>query len=299
MNSGNEYVPLNFISDNQANIEPLDSLLSEAAVLGFEFGYSTADPVSLVIWEAQFGDFANAAQVIIDNFIVSSYSKWKLPNNLVMLLPHGLEGQGSEHSSARLERFLILCSDGNMIITNPTTPAQYFHLLRRQAKSKDRRPLVILTPKSLLRYPDAKSGKSEFVNGSFKTVLDDEFAKKDKVKKIILTSGKVFYELKKHRDENKIEDTAIIRIEQYYPYPKMELSDILNAYSNCEKLVWVQEEPANMGAMAFMQLRLNEKTISKMQIEFVSRKSSPSPAPGSYKIWAETQKGIVEKAFKN
>jgi multifunctional 2-oxoglutarate metabolism enzyme len=299
MNSGNEYIPLNFISENQAKIEPLDSLLSEAAVLGFEYGYSTADPVSLVLWEAQFGDFANAAQVIIDNFIVTSYSKWKLPNNLVMLLPHGQEGQGSEHSSARLERFLILCSDGNMTVTNPTTPAQYFHLLRRQAKSKERRPLVILTPKSLLRHPDARSPKSEFVIGSFKTVLDDEFAKKDKVKKIILTSGKVYYDLKKYREEKKIEDTAIIRIEQYYPYPKKELGDILNTFINYEKIVWVQEEPANMGAMAFMQIRLNEKTIGKKWIEFVSRKSSPSPAPGSYKIWAETQKGIVERAFSN
>ncbi|MCX6165515.1 MAG: multifunctional oxoglutarate decarboxylase/oxoglutarate dehydrogenase thiamine pyrophosphate-binding subunit/dihydrolipoyllysine-residue succinyltransferase subunit [Ignavibacteriae bacterium] len=296
MNKGNEYIPLNFISENQAKIEPLDSLLSEAAVLGFEYGYSTADPVSLVLWEAQFGDFANAAQVIIDNFIVSSYSKWKLPNNLVMLLPHGQEGQGSEHSSARLERFLTLCSDGNIFVANPTTPAQYFHLLRRQAKSKERRPLVILTPKSLLRHPDAKSSKSEFVSGSFKTVLDDEYVKKDKVKKILLTSGKVYYDLIKYREEKKIEDIAIIRIEQYYPYPKTELAEVLKLYNNFEKLVWVQEEPANMGAMAFMQIRLNEKTIGK-NVEFISRKSSPSPAPGSYKIWAETQKGIIEKAF--
>jgi multifunctional 2-oxoglutarate metabolism enzyme len=299
MNNGNEYIPLNFISETQAKIEPLDSLLSEAAVLGFEYGYSTADPVSLVIWEAQFGDFANAAQVVIDNFIASSYSKWRLPNNLVMLLPHGLEGQGSEHSSARLERFLILCSDGNMFVTNPTTPAQYFHLLRRQAKSKERRPLIILTPKSLLRHPDVRSPKTEFIKGSFKTVLDDETVKKENVKKIILTSGKVFYELNKHREENKIEDTAIIRIEQYYPYPKTELSEILNGYANYKKLLWVQEEPANMGAMAFMQLRLNEKNIPNKKIEFIPRKSSPSPAPGSYKIWLETQKRIVEKTFHN
>lgn len=298
MNNGKEYIPLNFISENQAKIEPLDSLLSEAAVLGFEFGYSTADPVTLVLWEAQFGDFANAAQVIIDNFIVSSYSKWKLPNNLVMLLPHGQEGQGSEHSSARLERFLTLCSDGNIFVANPTTPAQYFHLLRRQAKSKERRPLVILTPKSLLRHPDAKSSKQEFISGSFKTVLDDEIATKDKVKKIILTSGKIYYELNKHRLDNKIEDTAIVRIEQYYPHPKDELISALKGYKNFEKIIWVQEEPANMGAMAFMQLRVNEKNIPGKKIEFISRKSSASTAPGSYKIWAETQMGIIEKAFE-
>ncbi len=297
MNNGEEYIPLNFIAENQAMIEPLDSLLSEAAVLGFEFGYSTADPVTLVLWEAQFGDFANAAQVIIDNFIVSSYSKWKLPNNLVMLLPHGQEGQGSEHSSARLERFLTLCADGNIFVTNPTTPAQYFHLLRRQAKSKDRRPLIIMTPKSLLRHSDARSTKNEFISGSFKTVMDDATVNKNQVKRIILTSGKVYYDLKKYREEKNPSDTAIIRIEQYYPYPKEELTEVLRAYNNFEKLVWVQEEPANMGAMTFMQLRLNEKILPGKKIEFVSRKSSPSPAPGSYKVWAETQRKIIEKAF--
>jgi 2-oxoglutarate dehydrogenase E1 component len=299
MNNGREYIPLNFISDEQAKIEPLDSLLSEAAVLGFEFGYSIADPVSLVLWEAQFGDFANAAQVIIDNFIVSSYSKWKLPNNLVLLLPHGQEGQGSEHSSARIERFLTLCADGNMIVANPTTPAQYFHLLRRQAKSKERRPLIVMTPKSLLRLPDAKSDKAEFVKGSFKPALDDEKASKEKITKIILTSGKVYYDLNKHREEKKIEDTAIIRIEQYYPHPKEELVKILGQYKNCKKIIWAQEEPENMGAMWFMKMRLNEKNIPGMKFDFVSRKSSASPAPGSYKIWEETQKGIIEKAFSN
>lgn len=299
MNNGNEYIPLNFISEKQAKIEALDSLLSEAAVLGFEFGYSVADPVTLVVWEAQFGDFANAAQVIIDNFIVTSYSKWKMPNNLVMLLPHGQEGQGAEHSSARLERFLTLCSDGNMVVTNPTTPAQYFHLLRLHAKSKERKPLIILTPKSLLRHPDARSDKSEFVKGSFQPVIDDKKVSKDKVNKIILTSGKVYYDLDKYRTDNKIEDTSIIRIEQYYPHPKDELIKIFRDYPNVKKIIWVQEEPENMGAMWFMKLRLNEKNIPGMQFDFISRKSSPSPAPGSYKIWAETQKQIIEKAFVN
>ena len=171
--NGTEYIPLNNIDDVQAKIEPYDSLLSEAAVLGFEYGITTSDPISLVIWEAQFGDFANAAQVIIDNFIVTSYTKWKLPNHLVMLLPHGQEGQGSEHSSARIERFLTLCAEDNMRVCNPTTSAQYFHLLRNQAKAKKRRPLIIFTPKSLLRHPDVKSGLTDFTGGKFNEVLDD------------------------------------------------------------------------------------------------------------------------------
>ena len=297
VNSGREYVPLNFISESQAQIEPLDSLLSEAAVLGFEYGYSTADPVTLVIWEAQFGDFANAAQVIIDNFIVSAYSKWKLPNNLVMLLPHGLEGQGSEHSSARIERFLALCSDGNIIVCNPTTPAQYFHLLRKQSKQKERRPLIIMAPKSLLRHPDARSTRDEFTSGKFMEILDDKNSDKKSIKKILLTSGKLYYELAKHKNDNNITDTAIIRLEQYYPYPKKELNEILSLYANYNKLVWVQEEPGNMGALNFMTLRLKEKYIGNKQIEFISRDSSPSTAPGSYKVYAETQKELIDKAF--
>ena len=297
VNNGREYIPHNFIEESQAKIEPLDSLLSEAAVLGFEFGYSTADPVTLVIWEAQFGDFANAAQVIIDNFIVSSYSKWKLPNNLVMLLPHGQEGQGSEHSSARLERFLTLCAEDNIIVTNPTSASQFFHLLRRQAKLKDRKPLVVMSPKSLLRLPEARSPKDEFIIGKFKEVIDDNFVDKNKVVKIILTSGKVYYDLLKYRQENNIYDVAILRIEQYYPYPEAELKKILGEYKNYKTLVWAQEEPENMGARNFMALRLNKESIGDKKIEFVSRNASASPAPGSHKIFEETQKLLIKSAF--
>jgi len=296
--NGNEYIPLNFIDENQAKLEPLDSLLSEAAVLGYEYGYSVSDPVTLVIWEAQFGDFANAAQVLIDNFIVSSYTKWKLPNSLVMLLPHGQEGQGAEHSSARLERFLILCAEDNMIVTNPTTPAQYFHLLRRQVKSKLWRPLVVMSPKSLLRHLDAKSTKEELFSGEFMEVIDDDTKEKDKIKKVILTSGKIYYELLKYRNDNKINDTAIVRIEQYYPYPEEKLNSILKSYKSAEKIRWVQEEPENMGAYHFMMRRLMGDKEIFAKFSAVTRNPSASPAPGSFRIWEKTQKDIIEKSFE-
>ena len=224
MHTGEEFIPHNFISETQAILEPLDSLLSEAAVLGFEFGYSVTDPLTLVIWEAQFGDFANGAQVIIDNFIVSSETKWELPNNLVLLLPHGQEGQGPEHSSARVERFLTLCANNNMYVCYPSTPSQYFHLLRRQVLNKIEMPAIIFTPKSLLRLPAARSIIKEFTEGRFFEILDDNLDdKKNQITKLILTSGKIFYELDKHRQINEISDTAIIRIEQYYPLDVIEL----------------------------------------------------------------------------
>lgn len=296
--SGKELIPLNFIKESQAKIEPLDSLLSEAAVLGFEYGYSTSDPATLVLWEAQFGDFANAAQVIIDNFIVSSGTKWGLPTHLTMLLPHGQEGQGSEHSSARIERFLTLCANDNMIVTNPTTPAQYFHLLRRQAKSGERRPLIIFTPKSLLRHPEAKSEKSEFFNGTFMEVIDDTAADKNNTENIILTNGKVYYDLMKYKNENKISGTAVIRIEQYYPYPGKMLNNILNSYKRIKNIKYVQEEPENMGALNFLSFRFCKDNLISDKISYVSRKESASPAPGSYKIFDRTQKEVIENAFK-
>ncbi|MBN1634524.1 MAG: multifunctional oxoglutarate decarboxylase/oxoglutarate dehydrogenase thiamine pyrophosphate-binding subunit/dihydrolipoyllysine-residue succinyltransferase subunit [Ignavibacteria bacterium] len=296
--TGKEFIPLNFIKNGQAKIEPLDSLLSEAAVLGFEYGYSTSDPVTLVIWEAQFGDFANAAQVIIDNFIVSSGTKWGLPTHLTMLLPHGQEGQGSEHSSARIERFLTLCANDNMIVTNPTTPAQYFHLLRRQAKSKERRPLIIFTPKSLLRHSEARSEKPEFVNGTFMEVIDDTAAGKNNTENIILTNGKVYYDLMKYKNENEISGTAIIRIEQYYPYPCKMLEDILKSYKRIKNIRYVQEEPENMGALNFLACRFSKDDFISGRISYTSRKESASPAPGSYKIFARTQKEVIEDAFK-
>lgn len=295
---GIEHIPLNHIEEGQAKFEPYDSLLSEAAVLGFEYGITTSDPISLVIWEAQFGDFANAAQVILDNFIVTSYTKWKLPNHLVMLLPHGQEGQGSEHSSARIERFLTLCAEDNMRVCNLTTSAQYFHLLRNQAKAKNRRPLVIFTPKSLLRHPDVKSNLSEFTSGKFNEVIDDTSIDKNKVRKVLITSGKVYYDLLKHRTENKIEDIAIVRLEQYYPLPETELTGIVNSFSKAKSVVWVQEEPENMGALNFLKVRLKEKDFKGKTLEFISRKESASPAPGSYKRYNETQKLLVENSFK-
>lgn len=296
--NGNEYVPLNHLDENQAMIEALDSSLSEAAVLGFEFGYSVADPLALVIWEAQFGDFANGAQVMIDNFIVASYEKWNLPNSLVMLLPHGYEGQGPEHSSARIERFLILSAEENMYVTNPSTPAQYFHLLRRHIKQYINKPLVVFTPKSLLRHPDAKSAKEEFLSGKFLEVIDDlSIADKSNVKKVLLCSGKVYYELQKYREHNKITDTAIVRLEQYYPFNEQLLKSVLHSYSNSKKLVWVQEEPRNMGAWNFLWHRLNDLLLPEQKLYCSSRPESASPAVGSQKLSNQQQKYLIINAF--
>jgi len=299
-NTGMEYKPINHIDSSQAKIEARDSFLSEAAVLGFEYGYSTADPLALVLWEAQFGDFANGAQVIIDNFIVASFEKWKLPNNIVLLLPHGFEGQGSEHSSARLERFLTLCAQDNMQVCNLTTPAQYFHLLRRQIKQMMMKPLVIMTPKSLLRLPEAKSSKNEFINGRFLEVIDDTSIKgKDSVNRVVLSSGKVYYDLLKHRTEHNITNTALVRVEQLYPYNGEEIRRILSSYVNAKKVVWVQEEPKNMGAWFFMAPRLIEDLAEGQRLSYSGRPESASPAVGSHKISIFQQKELVEKAFVN
>jgi 2-oxoglutarate dehydrogenase E1 component len=298
IDSGEEYVPINFIRNNQAKVEALDSFLSEAAVLGFEFGYSTADPLSLVLWEAQFGDFANGAQVIIDNFIVASYEKWQTPNNLVILLPHGFEGQGPEHSSARLERFLTLCAQENMEVCNVSTPAQYFHLLRRHAKQAIQRPLVLMTPKSLLRLPEAKSGRDAFLHDYFREIIDDpHVGSPEAVNRIILTSGKIYYELEKYRAAQKIENVAIVRIEQFYPFEKILLGNILKRYTGAEKLVWVQEEPRNMGAWSFLHERILELKTERQSLHYVGRPASASPAVGSSKLAAHQQASIVRDSF--
>jgi multifunctional 2-oxoglutarate metabolism enzyme len=297
--TGEDYFFLNHISPKQAKLEALDSLLSEAAVLGFEYGYSVADPHALVLWEAQFGDFTNGAQIIIDNFIVASYEKWKVPNSLVLLLPHGFEGQGPEHSSARLERFLTLCAEGNMHVCNVTTPAQYFHVLRRQIIHSTQKPLVIMTPKSLLRLPDAKSPKEDFVNGKFHEILDDNFiTDKSRIDRIILTSGKVFYDLKKFRKDNNISGSAIIRVEQYYPFKTELLEKFLSSYPNVKKIIWVQEEPKNMGAWNFISQRIFDVISNGKKLYYAGRPESASPAVGSAKISAQQQKDLVEKAFK-
>ena len=297
METEKEIIPHNNIAPGIAAIEPLDSLLSEAAVLGFEFGFSIADPLTLVLWEAQFGDFANAGQVIIDNFIVSSHQKWSLPSNLVMLLPHGQEGQGPEHSSARIERFLTLCAENNITVSNPSTPAQYYYLLRSQGKYHNRRPLVVMTPKSLLRNPEAKSEKKEFIGGAYQVVIDDRSVYKDDVKRVIVTSGKFYYDLLKFRNEHKRNDVAIVRLERYYPYPSEEMKQILHSYDKAKEVVWAQEEPYNMGALNYVVLRLRRNFTEGQTLYTVSRKTSASPAPGSNKVFLDTQKQIVEEAF--
>jgi 2-oxoglutarate dehydrogenase E1 component len=295
--TGEEIIAMNNIAPGVSWIEPLDSLLSEAAVLGFEYGYSTADPITLVVWEAQFGDFANAGQVIIDNFISSSYAKWGLPCNIVMMLPHGQEGQGPEHSSARLERFLTLCAEDNMIVCNPTTPAQLFHLLRRQSKQHKKRPLVIMTPKSLLRLPEAKSYKRDFIDQTFMEIIDDVSADKLKTERILLTSGKVYYDLSKYRDAKKISNTAIVRLEQYYPYNALDMRNVLQEYKNAKEVVWVQEEPANMGAWGFLSLRLKDSLRNGQRLYRLTKEESSSPAPGSLSVHIETQEALIADSF--
>jgi multifunctional 2-oxoglutarate metabolism enzyme len=299
IHNGNEYLITDNITDSQAQMETLDSLLSEAAVLGFEYGYSTADPLALVIWEAQFGDFANSAQVIVDNFIVSSYEKWKVPNSVVMLLPHGYEGQGPEHSSARLERFLILSAQNNMHVCNVTTPAQYFHLLRRQIRHNIQKPLVIMTPKSLLRLPEAKSPKEEFLSGRFHEILDDPSVEKKKfIERVLFTSGKVYFDLAKFRKDNNLDETAIVRLEQFYPYDGEKISEVLSSYTNAKKIVWVQEEPKNMGGWTFISSRLWEDLSLDKKLYYAGRPEQASPAVGSSKLSNQQQKELIEKAFK-
>ncbi len=299
INTGLEYFPLNHLKQGQAKIEALDSFLSEAAVLGFEYGYSTADPLALVIWEAQFGDFANGAQIIIDNFIVVSQEKWKLANNLVMLLPHGYEGQGPEHSSGRLERFLTLCAQDNIQVCNLTTPAQYFHVLRRQMKQAVQKPLIIMSPKSLLRLPEAKSKKEEFTHGKFQEIIDDQsIVDRNSINKIILSAGKVYYDLIRYRHEHKINDAALVRVEQIYPYKSNLIREILSSYPKAKKITWVQEEPKNMGAWNFLVARLLEDLNDGQKLNYAGRPESASPAVGSSKKSSKQQTELVAEAFK-
>ena len=291
--SGKRYTPLDELAKNQAPFRVYDSLLSEAGVLGFEYGYSIAQPRGLVLWEAQFGDFANNAQSIIDLFIVSGESKWQRLSGLVMLLPHGFEGLGPEHSSARPERFLQLCADDNIQICNPTTPSQYFHLLRRQVKSKFRKPLVILTPKSLLRHPEAVSTVEELFDDSFRTVLGDPNGTKNP-KKILFCSGKIYYELSARRRNLERSDVAIVRIEQFYPFPQDQLNTVVKKYSRSKNWCWVQEEPENMGGWQFIKPRL--ESITKRALTYIGRKPASSPATGFPAIFKQEQNQIIEKA---
>ncbi len=285
---------------NSANangrFQVFDSSLSEQGVLGFEYGYSLENPNALVMWEAQFGDFSNGAQVIIDQYIAASEDKWGQKNRLVMLLPHGYEGQGPEHSSARLERYLQLCAENNLQVCNPTTPAQYFHLLRRQVKQETVRPLIVMTPKSLLRLPAAVSTVEDLATNGFRPVIDDKEVKdKSKVKRIIVCSGKVFYDLATARAKSDDEQVAIVRLEQYYPFPKTALREILASYENATQFVWCQEEPKNMGAWTFVEPRL--KGLMNAEPKYVGRAASASPATGSYAIHNLEQEQLVNRAL--
>jgi 2-oxoglutarate dehydrogenase E1 component len=292
-------IPLRNISDDQAHFEVFDSLLSEAAVLGFEFGYSVADPLTLVVWEAQFGDFANGAQVIIDNFIASSESKWQQPCDLVLLLPHGSEGQGPEHSSARLERFLTLCAEDNMRVCSPSTAAQYFHLLRRQMRDAKRIPLVVMTPKSTLRNPAAASKAQELVQGQFELVLDDENVQdKDVIQRLLLCSGKIYYDLRAEQDKRKKPDIAIIRVEQLYPFPEWNLFHVVGSHAHVKEICWVQEEPQNMGAWNYMNRHLSRAFPFGREFRYIGRPESASPATGSYKTFRKEQDALVKAAFE-
>ena len=301
-NNGTEYIPLVSIANkNNTRIDLYDSLLSEEAVLGFEYGYSTTWPTGLVIWEAQFGDFANGAQVVIDQFIVSAEHKWERLSGLVMLLPHGYEGQGPEHSSARLERYLQLCAHDNIQVCIPSTPSQIYHLLRLQTIRKMRRPLIILSPKSLLRHPMAISNLSELTDGGFKTIIEDESVEHKNVKKIILCSGKVFYDLDKKRKELKLKDVGILRMEQLYSFPYNDLEKSLLKYPNTGDFVWCQEEPANQGAWFSHRHRIQRvlDRFSSNQIRLVSRPSASAPAVGLNKLHKIQQEALIKEALKS
>ncbi len=298
LETGEEYVPLQHISPDQAQFEVFDSSLSEAGVLGFEFGYSVADPLTLVIWEAQFGDFANAAQVIIDNFIASSESKWRQPCDLVLLLPHGYEGQGPEHSSARLERFLTLSVEDNLRICVPSTAAQYFHLLRRQMRDAKRIPLIVMTPKSILRHPGTMSAPEELAGGEFGLVLPDaQIGNPQYVRRVLLCSGKVYYDLQAERDRLAFKDIAIVRIEQLYPYPEWNVSNVLEMHRRAREIFWVQEEPENMGAWYFMQRRLAAVMPFGRELRCIARPVSASPSTGSHRTHRIEQAALVTAAF--
>jgi len=292
--SGAAFTPLNVLSATQAAFSVYDSPLSEAGVLGFEYGYSLARPEGLVLWEAQFGDFVNNAQAVVDLFIASGEAKWQRLSGITLLLPHGLEGLGPEHSSARLERFLQLCAGENMQVCNPTTPAQYFHLLRRQVKAAYRKPLVVMTPKSLLRHPLAVSRLNDLAEGSFRGVLEDPDADAD-VTTVIFCSGKTFYDLLQRRRELKRTDVAVLRMEQLYPFPQSPLRMVMTRFKQAQGFVWVQEEPENMGAWAFIRPRL--EAILRKPLTYIGRRESPTPATGFPHIYRREQADIIDRAI--
>jgi 2-oxoglutarate decarboxylase len=301
---GREYVPMKHLSADQARFDVFDSSLSEYAVLGFEFGYSVGDPLTLVLWEAQFGDFANGAQIMIDQFITCAEMKWGQPSGLALLLPHGYEGQGPEHSSARIERFLILTAENNIQLANCTTPVQYFHLLRRQMyggpdRRGVRKPLVVFTPKSLLRHPKVVSTMDEFTRGGFREVLaDSSDTPPDRIGRVLFCSGKIYYELEAARDGRQAANVAILRLEQLYPFPTEEVKQILQRYPETTEVAWVQEEPRNMGPWRFVRERIQPLLDpTRRVLRYAGRIDSASPATGSYKRHLEEQAAVIEGAF--
>jgi 2-oxoglutarate dehydrogenase E1 component len=297
--TGGEHTPLANLSPDQAPFYVYDSLLSEFAAMGFEYGYAVARPDALVLWEAQFGDFVNGAMTIVDEFIAAGEAKWGQRSGITLLLPHGYEGQGPDHSSARLERFLQLCAEENMAVAAPTTPANYFHLLRRQALQTDKRPLVVMSPKSMLRLRAAASAVEEFTDGAFSPVLGDpDPIDAASVRRVVLTAGKVHYDLLAARRKSQRSDVALLRVEQLYPLPGEELADALAAYPNATDVVWCQEEPANQGAWSYIALSLPDHLAGGRTVRRVSRKAGSSPAAGSSRVHEAEQVALVSAALE-
>jgi 2-oxoglutarate dehydrogenase E1 component len=295
---GHTYTPLQHISAGQAPLEITNSPLSEVGVLGFEYGYTLDCPDGLILWEAQFGDFWNAAQPIVDQFIASAEDKWQRFSGLVMLLPHGLEGQGPEHSSARLERFLQSAAGDNIQVVYPTTPAQYFHVLRRQALRSWRKPLIVMTPKSLLRHPKVVSSLAECAAGNFQRVLPDGATEPTaaSVRRVLICSGKIYYELDAKREEGNFKDVAILRLEQLYPLPRKELEAMLGEYEANTPVFWVQEEPINMGAWPYLYMQFGGRIFGHA-LEVIARERAATPATGSHHRHKQEQAEIVARAF--
>jgi 2-oxoglutarate dehydrogenase E1 component len=296
VNTGDEFVPLDDVGDGR--LEVYNSPLTETAVIGFEYGYSVAADNDAVLWEAQFGDFVNVAQVMIDQFLSSGFTKWGQYSRLTLLLPHGYEGQGPEHSSARLERFLQLCAEDNMRVTYPTTPAQYFHMLRRQALRRPERPMIVMTPKSLLRHPRATSTIDELTQGNFRHVLADPTVQDPaQVTRLVLCTGKIYYDIQGHPRRPEAADAAVGRLELLYPFPEVALTELVHSYPNLEKVVWAQEEPRNMGALTFVGPRLRAVVPRKIPLAHSSRPERASPAEGKASTHARHQEALVLEAL--
>jgi 2-oxoglutarate dehydrogenase E1 component len=291
--NGQEHTPLAHVAPEGGWIEIYDSFLSEAAVLGFEYGFSRDYPEALVLWEAQFGDFANGAQIIVDQFVTAGEDKWGLLSGVTLLLPHGYEGQGPEHSSARMERYLQLCGEDNIQVCQPSNAAQYFHLLRRQALRHWRKPLVVMTPKSMLRHKDSASTVADLARNRFLNVVPDPQVQD--ARRLILCTGKIGHELKRERDKRKDADTAVVFLDQLYPFPEAELGAVLEGYPNLRDILWVQEEPANMGALFFVQPRIER--LAGRAIRTLKRSASGSPATGSAKAHGLEQQTLLTLAF--